>query len=102
MKSLFQNIRAGVITRPACEGQLAKFKFDKLTLTRAYLAKALGQELYSKKLAEMNFCIEMLQSIIDKWDDLRMPLKVKAVKPAPVSEVDTEDNWTNEGGDYGG
>jgi hypothetical protein len=77
MKSLFQNIRAGIITKPAIEMQLNKFQTDKITLTRTFLANQLGRDLYTKKLAEYNFCIEMLQCVIDKWDDLTLPLKTK-------------------------
>lgn len=77
MKSLFQNIRTGVITKPAIESQLEKFRHEKLQLTRNHLARKIGADLYTKKLAEMNFCIEMLLSIVNKYDDLRLPLKVK-------------------------
>lgn len=80
MKSLFQNIRAGIITKPAVELQLSKFKADKLVLTRAFLAKKLGHDLYTKKLAEMNFCIETMQFIIDKWGDLALPLRQVSVE----------------------
>ena len=75
MKSLFQNIRAGVITKPALQGQLAKFRHDRLQLTREHLARRLGADLYMKKLAEINFCIEMLQTVVDKYDDLKLPAK---------------------------
>lgn len=91
MKSLFQNIRAGVITKPACEEQLKKFKHDKIQLTRDYMARKLGKDLYTKKLAEFNFMVELLQSIVDKYDDLKLPLKAKpqrvGVEPETVPEL---------------
>lgn len=78
MKSLFQSIRSGVITKEACITQLAQFEHDKKQLTIDFLARKLGKDLYTKKLAETSFSIEMLKSIVDKYDDLRKtPLKTK-------------------------
>lgn len=77
MKGLFQNIRSGIITKPACETQLRKFKFDKMHLTSTFLDNKIGKDLYTKKLAELNFCVEMMQSIVDRYEDLRLPLKTK-------------------------
>lgn len=77
MKSLFQNIRAGVITKPACEAQLNKFKSERNELTQDYLGRKMGHDLYRKKLADLNFCVEVLKSIVEKYETLRMPLKTK-------------------------
>jgi hypothetical protein len=77
MKSLFQNIRSGVITLPALEAQLSTFRNSKVQLTREHLARKIGADLYTKKLAEINFCIEILNSIVLKYDDLKLPLKAQ-------------------------
>lgn len=87
MKSLFQSIRTGVITKLALESQLGKFKHDKIQLTREYLARKLGQELYTKKLAELNFCIAVLESAVHQYDDLKLPLKTKQTVEANPDET---------------
>ena len=89
MKSLFQNIRAGNITKQACEMQLKSFKEQRNQLTKDMLGRRLGMDLYRKKLAEMDFCVEMLTSIIDKFDDLKQkPLKTKI----PVESTESDNS----------
>lgn len=95
MKSLFQNIRSGTITKQACEQQVGKYKHDKMVLTREYLARHLGADLYRKKLAECNFAIELLQTIVDKFDDLKLPLKVAKHNAEEIE--DEGPNYSGEG-----
>lgn len=75
MKSLFQSIRSGDITKQACISQLNKYQGDKIVLTRVYLAKQIGLELYTQRLESLKFSIDLLQMIVDKFDDFRLPLK---------------------------
>lgn len=80
MKSLFQNIRAGVITKQACESQLGKYKLEKMHLTKLWTKKVLGRELYEKKLADINLGISLLECIVNSFDDLKLPLKSETQK----------------------
>lgn len=104
MKSLFQGIRSGMLTKEACESQLGKFKVEKMRLTSNFLAKRLGKELYGKELSKLNMSIDILQFIVDKWDDLKLPLKPLETKPKPAPTYweekpegnDDEQNYSTE------
>lgn len=71
--SLFNKIRSGEITKAGLESSLAKFEADKIDL--ASKRKHFGPELFAKQIAEINFGIELLKGVIDRYDDLRMPMK---------------------------
>lgn len=73
--SLFKAIQSGTITKFAAESQLSKFKTEKFKLTQSLIASQIGRDIYNQQIAKVNFCIEVLKVVLDKWDDLKLPLK---------------------------
>ncbi len=76
MKSLFQNIRTGVITKAECEAQLNRFKIERQDLVGRLARKGIGRELFGKEIDKLNFSITLLEYLVNVFDDLKLPLKV--------------------------
>lgn len=89
---LCELIHSGVITKSAVIGQVAKFNIDKMETTRNFLARKIDRSAWEKRLAELNFCVTTLQTILDRWDDFKLPLKLK-----PTGGTDNEPNFSTEG-----
>lgn len=76
MKSLFHSIRAGLITREACQAQLARYQGERTSLIRLLAEQRLGIDLYKKRMSDLKFSMDLLQIIIVEYDKLKKPLKV--------------------------
>lgn len=88
-KGLINRIRSGELTKPALESSKAKYEADKLECTRAFGAQRLGKDLYMKQISELNFAIELLHTLIDKFEDFKLPA------PAPMPVADTSNSETS-------
>lgn len=77
MRSLFQNVRTGDLTRPALEHQLKKFQASKQELVRRLARRAIGRDLFDKEFGELQFNISILDVVLLMFDDLCMPLKIR-------------------------
>lgn len=87
MISLFTGIRSGAITRQACESQLKKFQAEKTDLVKQLARKALGRDLYDKKISELQFAISLLEYVILVYDDLKLPLKTPKKEKPELSDL---------------
>lgn len=87
MISLFQGIRAGVITKPLCETNLGKYRKEKNETLTAYMHKTLGRELFDRKMVELNFAITLLEYVVLVFDDLKLPLKIKRAEKPAMSDM---------------
>ena len=76
MKSLFQNIRTGIITKQECEADLNKLTLEKQELVKRLTRSGIGKELFEKERDKLLFMITLLQYLINVFDDLKLPLKV--------------------------
>lgn len=74
---LCELIHSGVITKVDVTVQVAKFKIDKMETTRNFLARKIDRSTWERRLAELAFCVATLETILDKWDDFKLPLKKK-------------------------
>lgn len=79
-KGLCDRIRSGELTKPALESSCARYEAEKLECTRNFAAQRLGKELYQKQVSELNFAIELLHCLIDKFDDFKLPMKKELTK----------------------
>lgn len=85
MKSLFQSIRSGSITKPECESRLNRFKSEKISITSMLVRRNIGKEMFTRRRNQLNFNISVLEYIIGAFDDLKLPLKIPK-KPGEVKD----------------
>lgn len=87
MISLFTGIRSGAITRQACESQLKKYQTEKTETVKMFARRALGRDLYDKKMSELQFAISLLEYVILVYDDLKLPLKMPKKEKPQMSDM---------------
>lgn len=87
MISLFQGIRAGVFPKELCEKNLNQFKKEKLETLAMFAHRALGRELFDRKMLELNFAISLLEYVVLVFDDLKLPLKIKRKEKPTMSDL---------------